>query len=494
MIKFKNASFLYKNGQRDAGMRDVSLNIPEGQVVVLCGESGCGKTTLTRMINGLVPHFYEGEMSGEVFVCGNNVAECELYQLAYYVGSVFQNPKAQFYTVKTDTEVVFTCENLGMEKQLIFERFENIVEALDITALLGKSLFSLSGGEKQRVACASATAPNPPIVVMDEPTSNLDTHTIAQLRKIIKKWKQDRKTVIIAEHRLEWLMDLADRVIYMKNGRIINDYTIEQFKKISKEQLKIMGLRSKPEFQKENRATDNAGKIEFVDFSYTYKGEDKPAFSIPYINLPEKSIIGIVGNNGAGKSTFGRAFCGLEKRSKGDIFLNGESFKRKNRIESTYIVMQDVNQQLFTESVFEEVRLSMERLGLSHEEQEKKTNIILKELGLEEFKDSHPMSLSGGQKQRVAMASALASDKRFLLYDEPTSGLDYIHMIEVADAIKCMKAAGRTQFVITHDSELVSRCCDYILFLECGEVKCIGNIDDMAIQETLQEFWNQVYM
>lgn len=300
--------------------------------------------------------------------------------------------------------------------------------------------------------------------------------------------------MIIAEHRLEWLMDLADRVIYIKNGRIINDYTIEQFKKISKEQLKIMGLRSKPEFQKENRATDNAGKIEFVDFSYTYKGEDKPAFSIPYINLPEKSIIGIVGNNGAGKSTFGRAFCGLEKRSKGDIFLNGESFKRKNRIESTYIVMQDVNQQLFTESVFEEVRLSMERLGLSHEEQEKKTNIILKELGLEEFKDSHPMSLSGGQKQRVAMASALASDKRFLIYDEPTSGLDYIHMIEVADAIKRMKAAGRTQFVITHDSELVSRCCDYILFLECGEVKCIGNIDDMAIQETLQEFWNQVYM
>ena len=237
--------------------------------------------------------------------------------------------------------------------------------------------------------------------------------------------------------------------------------------------------------------------IEIKNLDKTFfPGTNREQYALKNVSLDIKDgdFITILGGNGAGKSTFGRAFCGLEKRSKGDIFLNGESFKRKNRIESTYIVMQDVNQQLFTESVFEEVRLSMERLGLSHEEQEKKTNIILKELGLEEFKDSHPMSLSGGQKQRVAMASALASDKRFLIYDEPTSGLDYIHMIEVADAIKRMKAAGRTQFVITHDSELVSRCCDYILFLECGEVKCIGNIDDMAIQETLQEFWNQVYM
>ena len=142
----------------------------------------------------------------------------------------------------------------------------------------------------------------------------------------------------------------------------------------------------------------------------------------------------------------------------------------------------------------ENVAFALKHSGLSKEEKKEKVHTLLELVGLADRAENYPSQLSGGQKQRVAMASALASDKRFLIYDEPTSGLDYIHMIEVADAIKRMKAAGRTQFVITHDSELVSRCCDYILFLECGEVKCIGNIDDMAIQETLQEFWNQVYM
>lgn len=174
MIKFNNVDFTYQNAQNGAGVHNITLSIPQGQVVLLCGSSGCGKTTLTRMINGLIPHFYEGEMKGDVTVCGMLTADRDLYEIAPFVGSVFQNPKSQFYTVKTDTEIVFGCENVGMPKKQILSNFENTVKELNISTLLGKSLFSLSGGEKQKIACASVAALFPSIIVMDEPTSNLD--------------------------------------------------------------------------------------------------------------------------------------------------------------------------------------------------------------------------------------------------------------------------------------------------------------------------------
>lgn len=150
MIKFNNVDFTYQNAQNGAGVHNITLSIPQGQVVLLCGSSGCGKTTLTRMINGLIPHFYEGEMKGDVTVCGMLTADRDLYEIAPFVGSVFQNPKSQFYTVKTDTEIVFGCENVGMPKKQILSNFENTVKELNISTLLGKSLFSLSGGEKQK--------------------------------------------------------------------------------------------------------------------------------------------------------------------------------------------------------------------------------------------------------------------------------------------------------------------------------------------------------
>ena len=153
MIKFNNVDFTYQNAQNGAGVHNITLSIPQGQVVLLCGSSGCGKTTLTRMINGLIPHFYEGEMKGDVTVFCMLTADIDLNEIAPFVWSVFQNPNSQFYTVKTDTEIVFGCENVGMPKKQILSNFENTVKELNISTLLGKSLFSLSGGEKQKIAC-----------------------------------------------------------------------------------------------------------------------------------------------------------------------------------------------------------------------------------------------------------------------------------------------------------------------------------------------------
>lgn len=216
MISLKNVDFIYNNAKADIGVHQIDLEISKGEVVLLCGSSGCGKTTLTRMINGLIPNFYEGKLSGNITVCGLDVKKSELYELTPFVGSVFQNPKSQFYTVQTDSEIVFGCENIGMEKELIYQRFEEIVNKLNISPLLGKSLFALSGGQKQKIACASVATLFPEVLVMDEPSSNLDIEAIYELAEIIREWKKEGKTVVIAEHRLYWLMDIADRVIYIK--------------------------------------------------------------------------------------------------------------------------------------------------------------------------------------------------------------------------------------------------------------------------------------
>lgn len=488
MINLKNVDFTYNNAKTNIGVHHVNLEISKGQVVLLCGSSGCGKTTLTRMINGLIPNFYEGKLSGDITVCGLDVKKSELYELTPFVGSVFQNPKSQFYTVQTDSEIVFGCENIGLKKELIYQRFEDVVGKLNISPLLGKSLFSLSGGQKQKIACASVATLFPEIFVMDEPSSNLDIETIYELAEIIREWKKTKKTVVIAEHRLYWLMDIADRVIYIKDGKILQDIPINEFKKISIDTLSKMGLRSrKISFDNiQFPAIKSRDYIYFKDFSFSYEKEKN--VNIKSLMIPCGSVVAIIGKNGAGKSTFGRCMCGLEKKTKGTMILYGKELKWKERIKNCYLVMQDVNHQLFTESVLDEILLSMENSADNESLKKVKAIEILKALNLEEFQELHPMSLSGGQKQRVSVACALASDKKILVYDEPTSGLDYASMLDVAEGIRSMQRRGKTQFVITHDPELIEKCCNYLMFMDKGLVIEVGTIEGERLQR-MKEFF-----
>lgn len=470
MIKFEQINFRYNNATSDTGVHSINLQIPKGQVVLLCGSSGCGKTTLTRMVNGLIPHFYEGNLTGNITVSGIDTKESELYKLTPFVGSVFQNPKSQFYTVQTDSEIVFACENIGMTRDKIYQRFEEIVEKLKLTPLLGRSLFALSGGQKQKIASASVATLFPQIFVMDEPSSNLDIETIYELATIIKQWKDAGCTIIIAEHRLYWLMDIVDRVIYVKDGSIEQDISIQQFLQIPNDTLSKMGLRSRTiSFDKLQPCPIKKTKtICFKDFTFAYEKEKN--LDIPFLSIPCGSVIAVVGKNGAGKSTFGRCMCGLEKTTNGTMTFEGAVLNWKERIKICYLVMQDVNHQLFTESVMDEILLSMEKSGENESSKKEKAIQILTSLNLEHYQDIHPMSLSGGQKQRVSVACALASDKQILIYDEPTSGLDYTRMVDVSEAIKNMKAKGKTQFIITHDPELIEQCCDYLVFMEEGKI------------------------
>ena len=467
MIDLNNVSFKYQSGNKISTLENINLHIKEGEVILLCGQSGSGKTTITRLINGLIPNYYKGELTGEIFLNANAIKDMQLYEISEKMGSVFQNPKSQFFNVDTTSELAFECENLGLPVDEINKRIEKTVKDLHIEKLMDRSIFDLSGGEKQKIACASITTPNPDVYILDEPSSNLDMEAIENLRQTIEFWKKSGKTIIIAEHRVYYLNDLIDKMYFIKEGKIDKMFTSEDINKLSAEDIYSMGIRPfnleqiKYETINYNSRKDDYIKINNMKFEYE---KNKPVLRIDEASFPYNSINVIIGLNGAGKTTFARSFIGLNKKVTGTISVNDEVLNNKERLNKSYMVMQDVNHQLFTESVLSEIFLSM------GDEDEKTAEQILESLNLLEFKDAHPMSLSGGQKQRVAIACAIASDSDIIFYDEPTSGLDLKHMHHVVDNIKKLHEMGKTQFIITHDLEFIMNCCTHITHLENGKI------------------------
>ena len=464
MVELKNLSFRY--GAEEAvvelanSLTDVSLTIRDGEFVLLTGPSGCGKTTILRLINGLIPHFYPGVVEGSVTVDGQSVQERELYETAAQVGTVFQNPRSQFYNVDTTGELAFGCENRGLPEREIYERIDDTVSRFQIERLMDRNIFRLSDGEKQKIACASVDVSGAEIILLDEPSANLDFEATLALRELIRLWRQQGKTIIAAEHRIAYLWDLIDRAVILRDGRIIRELSGKEKDTLTGETLAAMGLRSTMQEAPDQiqLPTIKEGDREIIlrDFRFTYPGAGHPVFDFPELRLAAGEITAITGSNGAGKTSFLSCLCGLEKRCRGSLELDGKRYDRKARQKLCFMVMQDTGNQLFTESVLDEVLISLPK-GTANEKA--RAVEILKQLDLGGLLDRHPQSLSGGQKQRLAIACALASGRKLLLLDEPTSGLDYAHMMETAALLRQLQGLGATILVVTHDSELIRACC-----------------------------------
>ena len=472
MIEFKDVSFAYPDSA-DGSLKNINLTIPNGQFVLLCGRSGCGKTTLTRLINGLIPQFYKGELSGRILLDGENLGELPMYRIAEKVGSVFQNPRTQFFNVDTDSEIAFGMENEAVPQEQMEQRVAETAKAMHIENLLGRNIFALSGGEKQKIAFASVYAMNPNVCLLDEPSSNLDMTAIGELREHLRLIKSQGKSVIVAEHRLYYLMGVADRIIYLENGRIAGDFTPELFRLLSAEKRQSMGLRA-IDLQGENPscaakcAADAVLKLKNVTLGY----KKQPVLKNISLEAAIGDIIAVVGHNGAGKTTFSRALCGLHKEESGSYLWNGKTQKPKERMKRSYMVMQDVNYQLFAESVEAEctfgIRKADEALAVK----------TLEELGLAPFRERHPNTLSGGQKQRLAAAVSMVCGKELLVFDEPTSGLDYDSMVRLSSLISRLSDMGKVIFIVTHDYEFVCRACRRVLHLDGGVIQ-----DDLTVTE-----------
>ena len=256
-------------------------------------------------------------------VNGLNVTEAELYDTARIVGSVFQNPRSQFFCVDTTSELAFGCENMGMPEDEILSRVDEAARELNIEKLLGRSIFELSGGEKQKISCASVSALRPEVMVLDEPTSNLDVHAIEELKQTLLGWKAEGKTIVIAEHRLSWLRDLCDRVICMKDGQVAFDLSMQAFAQYSTEQLHQMGLRSlrDEKIAPVQNSVPETETMQLQNFCFSYDGT--PVLNIPHLSLPLDGIIALVGPNGAGKSTLIKTILGLIQPAEGKVSVLG---------------------------------------------------------------------------------------------------------------------------------------------------------------------------
>jgi energy-coupling factor transport system ATP-binding protein len=463
MICLNNVSFKYTKEQES--LRDINLTVNDGDVVLVCGPSGCGKTTLVRCVNGLIPHFYKGELSGKVSVNGVNVSDTTLRKLSRHVGTVFQNPRSQFFNVDTTSELAFGCENFGMSPDETETRINDVVNRHDMAPLMDRSIFKLSGGEKQKIACASIAVEPVEVIILDEPSANLDHKGVCELQKMIAAWREDGKTILIAEHRISYLLPYITRAVLMDHGAIVREYPAEEFRSLSGDELHSMGMRADGMKNpadvtiRTDAKTGTPGVMTLSNMRYAYRHE-KPVFDIPELDIPTGEIVAVTGTNGAGKSTFLRCLCGMERRCKATLKVGSEVWNNKSRRRKIYMVMQDVNHQLFTDSVLEEVMISQKT------EDRESALKILESLDLAEYAGRHPLSLSGGQKQRVAIASAIASERSIILFDEPTSGLDHEHMLQVSELLKRLKEAGRTVIIVTHDVELIENACTYIINFE----------------------------
>lgn len=467
MISIENLNFEYNEAGK-TGLKNISVNIEKGECILLTGASGSGKTTFIRLINGLIPNFYNGEISGRVNINGKDLNKWSSSDLSLIVGSVFQNPRSQFFNLDTTSEIAFGCENQGISRAEIKERVKNTAKELNINHLLDRNIFSLSGGEKQMIAIASGYAMGAEIFVLDECSANLDADSMRLLSKIIKKLKFKKKTIIIAEHRLSYLKGLTDRVLYLNKGEIIKEWNAKEFESLGKDERRGFGLRSgdlsKISFNKDIKENKLPKDFIIKNLKFGYSAK-KDVLKNVSCAVGKGEIISVIGKNGAGKTSFARCLCGLLKEKDGFVEFKGKKVSYKKRAGKVYLVMQDSGCQLFSDTIIGELELSS-----FNKKNETKFREILSVLSLSGMEDRHPMSLSGGEKQRLAIAAGVIQDSEIMVFDEPTSGLDLKSMELVNKVFKILKDQGKRIIVITHDLEFLLKVSDRAVLLDNGEL------------------------
>lgn len=452
MIRAEKLTFNYE--ESNDGIKDIDFSVKSSEIILLAGDSGSGKSTLLKCLNGLIPETVEGSLEGNLYFEDKKYSELRMFELNEKIGSVFQNPRSQFFTTNSTAELVFPMENYGYTKKLMDERLEALTEKFGLHPLLNRNIFEISSGERQLLALASAMALNQKAVIFDEPSANLDYGNAMKLGKIISGMKKSGITVIVADHRFYYLKGFIDRVFLIEDGRLSQFDSEVEFKK-SKYDTRNFDLfdLDLPVPEKSVNTEKIAG---LKNVSY------KNILTDISLELKKGEVSVLVGNNGVGKTTLAKLLCKTVKPDIGEVNINGLPF----------YIMQDPDFQLFGTSVYNELALVNDN--------EEAIAETLKYLGLYDYKDKHPFDLSGGQKQRLQIGMAMLCDKPLIIFDEPTSGLDIVSMKKVAREIVRLKENAAV-LVISHDYEFIRNVANRIIYLKSGKVHEDFELTDNAL-------------
>lgn len=510
IFRLENLSYKYPQREEFA-LKDIDLRIDEGDFTLFVGASGSGKSTLARVLNGLIPEFYGGNISGKAYFRNMNLKGLERKEISKEVGMVFQNPERQLIMNKVEEEIVFGCENLNMDLLAMKRRLAEVLSFMNLSALQVKNTQDLSGGEKQKVAIASVLAMNPKVLILDEPTSQLDPLSAQELFDILKRLNQELGfTVILIEQHLDKCFNLADKIILLEKGRIKYNASANKFVSWARNShrdfiplvaqlfadkysinlpLTINQGRSILNFhkleQKEDLAQDFSNKKELIrvknlNFSYT---NNNPIFNGIDLSLKEKEFLCILGNNGAGKSTLLKLLCGSLKPNSGEMLVLNQNplcIKKNALPKMIGYLSQNPNDYLFNDSVAEEVSYVLRNLNMPNEGL---VNQLVEFMGLSNQKNINPRDLSTGQRQRVALAAVLASQPQILLLDEPTRGLDLNLKRSLGEKLCDLNQQGKTILLVTQDVDFAAEYAQRIVLLFNGEIVADGSKQEVLKNE-----------
>lgn len=514
IIEFKDFSFQYRV-QAEPTVKNINLSIYEGEKVLIVGPSGSGKSTLAHCINGLVPFFYDGIVTGQLNINGNDATKMNIFELSKIVGTVLQDPDSQFIGLTVGEDIAFKLENYCISQDEMIDRVDKSAELVDIKKELYSSPYKLSGGQKQRVTLAGVTVDDVKILLFDEPLASLDPATGESAIELIDKMqKQNNKTAIIIEHRLEDVLHCdVDRVIVMDKGEIIADTTIDEI--IRKDILRKVGIREplyltalryadceiNDTLKLKNIETLELGEykeklkdwyenievyesdenqnpiLELDNICFSYNNEKQILKNVSF-KINKGDMAAIVGRNGAGKSTISKLVCGFYKPTSGRILFDGKDmvdYTIKERSQKIGFIMQNPNQMISKTMVYDEVAFGLKIRGLSDSEIKERVEETLRICGLYGYRNWPISALSFGQKKRVTIASILVLNPDMIILDEPTAGQDFKHYTEIMEFLVDLNKKGVTILMVTHDMHLMLEYTNKVIVLSEGE-KIADNI------------------